>query len=338
MLEGSANPLPFLFSIYKTIGLDETAKMGYAFAGLKNYPTTRMYKNTMELNSKPQPIFLTPKQTAVDFLLIAVGCILCAIAINGILIPQNFATSGITGLALVIYRKTPWLNFGIIYFLINLPLFALAWMAVGRRFFFYSLVGMAALSLSVTFVSLPIHLEDKILNALLAGLISGAGVGITLRSSGSQGGIDILSVMLLKRFSIGIGNTILTVNCIVLLLVALAYSLETVLYTLIVVYVSTKVASLVITGFSQRKAVIIISPEWQHISREILKDIRRGVTIIKGEGGFSGSEEKILYTVVTIREVGSLKRLVQSIDPDAFVVISPTQEVMNYRIGNQPHW
>jgi len=292
----------------------------------------------MENGKKPQQIFFSPKQIAGDFLLIAVGCILCAIAINGILIPQHFATSGITGLALVIHRKAPSLNFSIIYFLINLPLFALAWMAVGRRFFFYSLVGMAALSVSVAFISIPIHLDDKILNALLAGLISGAGVGLTLRSSGSQGGIDILSVMLLKRFSIGIGSTILAVNCIVLLLVALAYSLEAVLYTLIVIYVSTKVATIVITGFSQRKAVIIISPEWQKIHGEILKDIRRGVTIIKGEGGYTGREEHILYTVVTIREVGSLKRLIQGIDPEAFVVISPTQEVMNSRIGNQPHW
>ena len=292
----------------------------------------------MELTQKPQAIFITPRQVISDFLLIAVGCILCAIAINGILIPQHFATSGITGLALVIHRKIPSLNFGVIYFLINVPLFALAWMAVGRRFFFYSLVGMATLSLSVTFINFPIHLDDKILNALWAGLVSGAGVGITLRSSGSQGGIDILSVMLLKRFSIGIGNTILAVNFIVLLLVAVVYSLETVLYTLIVIYVSTRVASLVITGFSQRKAVIIISPEWQKISQEILKDIRRGVTILKGEGGYTGNEEKILYTVITIREVGTLKRLVQHIDPHAFMVISQTLEVMNYRIGNQPHW
>ena len=292
----------------------------------------------METKGVPQPIFISARQLIHDIVLITIGCTLCAVAINGILIPQNFATSGITGLALVLHRKIPSLNFGVIYFLINLPLFALAWMAVGRRFFFYSLAGMAALSLSVTLIKVPIHLDDKILNALWAGLISGAGVGLTLRSSGSQGGIDILAVMLLKRFSIGIGNTILVVNCIVLVLVGLAYSIEAVLYTLIVIYVSTKVAAIVITGFSQRKAVLIISPEWRTISHEILKDIRRGVTIIKGEGGFTGREENILYTVITIREVGSLKRLVLNIDPHAFVVISPTQEVMNYRIGNQPHW
>ncbi len=292
----------------------------------------------MELRRKPQQIFISPKQIISDFLLIITGCILCAIAINGILIPQHFATGGITGIALIVHKILPQVNIGIIYFLCNIPLFALAWMAVGRRFFFYSLVGMAALSLSVAFIHFPIHLDDKILNAIWAGLVSGVGVGITLKSSGSQGGIDILSVMLLKRFSIGIGNTILAVNCIVMLLVSLAYTLEAALYTLIVIYVSTRIATLVITGFSQRKAVLIISPEWKKISQEILKDIRRGVTIIKGEGGYSGKDENILYTVVTIREVGSLKRLVQQIDSDAFVVISPTQEVMNYRIGNQPHW
>ena len=292
----------------------------------------------MARSTKPQPIFISSKQIISDFFLIISGCVLCAIAINGILIPQHFATSGITGIALVIHKKLPGVNIGVIYFLCNVPLFALAWMAVGRRFFFYSLVGMAALSLSVAFIQIQIHLEDKVLNALWAGLISGAGVGISRKGIILLSCTGLFAVMLLQRFSIGMGNTILAVNLIVLLLVAFAYSLETVLYTLIVIYVSTKVASIVITGFSQRKAVMIISPAWQKISQEILKDIRRGVTVIKGEGGYSGREENILYTVVTIREVGSLKRLVQRIDPDAFVVISSTQEVMNYRIGNQPHW
>lgn len=128
-----------------------------------------------------------------------------------------------------------------------------------------------------------------------------------------------------KRFSIGIGNTILAASFIVLLQLTMAYSLEAVLYTLIVIYVSTKVVTIVITGFNQCKAVIIISPRWKEISHEIFKDIRHGVPIIKGEGGFNGNEENTFNTVVSIREVGSLKRLVQHIiDPGALVVISPT--------------
>lgn len=225
-----------------------------------------------------------------------------------------------------------------IYLLLNLPLFALAWMVVGRRFFVYSILGTVALSVSLLFFHFDLHIEDRMLNALLAGVILGVGAGLCLKTSGSQGGTDMLSVVLLKRFSIKIGNTLMVLNGLVLLLISVYYSIEAVLYTMIVVVVSSKVINLVVVGLSQRKAVFIISRHWDDISREILKDIRRGVTIIKGEGGYSRKEEKILYTVVQLTEIGTLKRLVHGIDPDAFVVISDTQEVINYRIGNQPHW
>lgn len=284
------------------------------------------------------PLFTTPRRLSLDLLLIGGGAVLCAIAVNGILIPHKFVMGGITGLAVLLHTVVPWLNPGWIYLFFNIPLFFLAWMAVGRRFFFYSGIGTLALTFAMAFVHIHIPLTDRMLAALLAGLLAGAGVGMTFRSPGSQGGLDILSVMLLKRFSISIGSTMLFVNGCLLLLVGLFSSLEAVLYTLVVLYVTTKVMSVVVTGLSQRKAAFIISDKWREISREILKDIRRGATIIEGEGGYSGQREHIIYTVVTFREIGDLKRLVQRIDEDAFVVISDTLEVINYRIGNQPHW
>ncbi|MDH4318246.1 MAG: YitT family protein [Desulfobulbaceae bacterium] len=292
----------------------------------------------MDNKRKYQTLFVSPQQLLLDVVLIITGSVLCATAINGILIPQDFVTGGLTGISLIIHNFVPKLDVSTIYLLFNIPLFVLAWMAVGRRFFFYSILGTLCLTSSIAIVHVSIVLDDKILNALLAGLILGTGAGLVLKSSGSQGGMDILSVMLLKRFSIGIGNTILTVNAFVLVILSLSYSIEAVLYTLIVIFVSSKMINLVVTGLSQRKAVFIISTHWQTISREILKDIRRGVTIIKGEGGYTGSEEHILYTVITLTELGDLKRLINDIDPAAFVVISDTLEVVNYRIGNQPHW
>jgi len=89
---------------------------------------------------------------------------------------------------------------------------------------------------------------------------------------------------------------------------------------------------------SQRKAVYIISPHWERITHEIHEKIQRGVTILRGQGGYTGQEHQIVYTVITFRELSRLKRLVSDIDPDAFVVISDTLEVMGQRIGNQPHW
>jgi len=291
------------------------------------------------MTNSPKPLFESPGHVIRDLLLLCVGSSLCATATNGILIPQDFATGGITGIALIIHKMMPSLNIGLIYLLLNVPLFVLAWMVVGRRFFFFSVIGTMTLTLALTFVNfIEFKLEDPILNALLAGLLLGSGAGLCLRSSGSQGGTDILSVMLLKRFSISIGTTILTVNAIVLLVISVYYSVEAVLRAMIVVYVTSKVINIVVTGLSQRKSVFIISSKWQDISDEILKDIRRGVTIVKGTGGYKRTEEHILYAVIAFTEIGELKRIVRRHDPAAFVVISDTLEVMNYRIGNQPHW
>jgi uncharacterized membrane-anchored protein YitT (DUF2179 family) len=145
-------------------------------------------------------------------------------------------------------------------------------------------------------------------------------------------------VILLQRFSIRLGTTSLAFNALVLAAAALLFSLEDALYTLIYLYVSAQIVNLVVTGLSQRKAIFIISPRWQEISRGILDEIHRGVTILRGQGGFSQREQQILYTIVTFRELATLKQIVRRNDPDAFVVVTDTTEVMGHRIGNQPHW
>jgi len=98
------------------------------------------------------------------------------------------------------------------------------------------------------------------------------------------------------------------------------------------------VLNVVVTGLSQRKAVFIISSQWHGISHGIMKEIQRGVTILQGEGGFTGQAQHVLYTVVTFRELARLKQMIRKADPGAFVVVTETLEVMGQRIGNQPHW
>jgi uncharacterized membrane-anchored protein YitT (DUF2179 family) len=269
--------------------------------------------------------------------LIALGSSLCALAINGILIPKGYVSGGVTGVALLIYYLFPYAPVAVIYFLLNLPLFAVGWIYVGRRFFLYSLAGMVIFSAAVAWVQIPIHIENPILATLLAGIITGGGSGIILKSLGSAGGTDILSVILLKRFSIRLGTTILAFNCLILISASFL-SLESALYTLIYLYVTSHILDLVVTGLSQRKAVFIVSSRWEEISDRLISEIKRGVTVMKGQGGYSGREENILYTVVTFRELSSLKRMIQEVDPQAFVVVTDTLEVMGNRIGNQPHW
>ena len=270
--------------------------------------------------------------------LIALGSALCALGINGVLVPRQFLSGGFTGLALIIHYVYPALPLGVIYFVLNIPNFVFGWKFVGRRFFLYSVAGMFIFSAAIQTIHVTLPVYDQLLSALLAGIIIGVGSGVILKSLGSAGGTDILSVMLLKVFSIRLGSTILAFNGIILVASALIFSLEKALYTLIYLSIVSSVVNLVVTGLSQRKAVFIISPKWKQISQRIMEEVQRGVTIIKGQGGFSGQEQQILYTVITFRELARLKRVVKSEDPEAFMVVSETLEVMGQRVGNQPHW
>jgi uncharacterized membrane-anchored protein YitT (DUF2179 family) len=279
---------------------------------------------------------------AVDIIrnlgLIGLGNTLIAMAVNGIVIPHQFLSGGVTGTALLLHYIFSFLPVAPLYLILNIPLFAVGWAFVGRRFFIYSIIGMLTLTGTLEWVHVSIPLQDKILAAISAGILTGIGAGLTLRSRGSAGGLDILSVIFLKQFSVAIGKTVLTINVIVLTVTTLLFSLETALYSFIYIYITARMMDLVITGLSKRKAVLIISDQWAKISKEILHRMNRGVTFLHGQGGYSGKAEKILYAIVSMRELHRIKRIAQDIDPNSFVVVQDTLEVMGHGIGNQPHW
>ena len=285
--------------------------------------------------TKKRPLVLT---ILWNLLLITAGCFLCAAAIKGLLIHKEFLAGGVTGLSLLIHYVLPSLPVGIIYFILNIPLFIIGWMFVGRRFFWYSVAGVIIFS-AIMFLPFPlIPINDMILAALTAGIITGVGSGIILRSLGSAGGLDILSVVLFKKFSIRPGTFVLAFNALLMTGAAFRIPLEMVIYTLIFMYVTSYSVNMVVTGLSQRKAIMIISPQWQAISNEIMERMQRGVTVVRGEGGYTGQEVRILYSVVTFSELSRFKQLIKNIDPEAFVVVTETLEVMGKGIGNQPHW
>ncbi len=273
-----------------------------------------------------------------NLLLISAGSVICAVGIKGILVPKHFLAGGVTGLALLAHYVFASLPIGFLYFLLNIPLFVIGWMFVGKRFFWYSLAGMIIFS-AVIFWPFPVFpVEDMILNALTAGIITGLGSGMILRSLGSAGGLDILSIILFKRFSVRPGTTVMAFHAIMLLIALFRLPMERVLYTLIYFFINAYVVNLVVIGLSQRKAIMIISPQWKEISRQIMEKLQRGVTVVQGEGGYSGQQLHILYSVITLTELSRFKEMVRKIDPHAFVVVTETLEVMGKGIGNQPHW
>ena len=274
-----------------------------------------------------------------NLLLIAVGSLIAAVAINGVVIPGRLLSGGIGGASLVIHYLMPQIPVGLAVFALNVPLFVIGWAFVGRRFFLFSLAGMAMFSAALFLPIAPFPLEDPLLKALTAGIISGIGGGLILRSIGSGGGLDILSVILLKKLSVRIGTTFMTFNALLMAVALIWFDLETVLYTVIYIFVTSQLVNLVVTGLNQRKSVMVISLKSDVIANTIMKSMRRGVTVVNGEGGFSGKRLRILYTIITFREISRFKAMVRNIDPDAFVVISETAEVMGRSaVSNQPHW
>ena len=280
----------------------------------------------------------TARTVLWNLFLIISGSLICAQSINGILIPHGFLSGGFVGTTLIIHYLLPFLPVAGIFFVINIPVFFLGWKYIGRRFFFYSVDGVTIFSLVVLWKPLIIPVHDKMLAAIFAGILSGAGGGIILKSMGSAGGMDILSIILFKRFSIRLGTNILVLNSLILSFTAYFFSLEKALYTLIFLFVSPQVLNLVIYGLSQRKAVHIISPQWELIHKGILEKIQRGVTIINSQGGYTGQNIQMVFTVISHQELPRLKKLIDDVDPQAFVVVSDTLEVMGRGIGNQPQW
>jgi uncharacterized membrane-anchored protein YitT (DUF2179 family) len=133
--------------------------------------------------------------------------------------------------------------------------------------------------------------------------------------------MDILAVIILKKFSVRLGTTSLAFNAVLMLTAISHIPVEMILYTLIYIYVSAYFVNLVVTGLNQRKAVMIVSDQWQLISKEIIEKIGRGVTLVHGEGGYSGKQQKILYSVIPFQELARFKDLIRKVDPEALRLV-----------------
>lgn len=275
------------------------------------------------------------KRIAANICLLTVGNLVYAVGINSIIIPQHFLSGGVMGAALIAHYFIPALNTGFAYFFLNVPLFLLGLVSISRKFIIYSAYGMLSLSAMTVFVQPGVvAIANPILAAILGGIICGVGSGIALRSQGSSGGLDILAVYLNKKFGLRIGSTTTSVSVLVLVAGALFLNFEAALYTLVYVFTLGKVLDSILTGFNQRKLVIVISNCHREIAEQIMTRLTRGVTYLEGWGGYSGDEKKVILSIITLTELSKLKQMVFDIDPTAFVVVNDTLEVLGYRHGS----
>jgi uncharacterized membrane-anchored protein YitT (DUF2179 family) len=274
-----------------------------------------------------KPIF--HKDLWLPALSIILGTLMWSISINGILVHHKFMSGGVSGLALVIYYLFPKLSIGLMVFLMNIPIFIMGWTMISGKFFFFSLLGMASFSLFLTFTTnLNIIVENPLLAALFAGVISGVGSGLVFRSGGSGGGTGIIAMVLNRRLSVRVGIVSFLLNSIPLVLGAFLINLDAALYSIIYVYVSGSVMDRIMASFNERRSVFVISSHSSEISRQILTKLRRGATLLPGRGAYTQSSIEVIYSVVSLFELAKMKDLVTEIDPKAFLIINETEEVI----------
>jgi len=270
-------------------------------------------------------------QTFLWLLRIFVGTGLFSVGFNMFLGPNDLNAGGLSGLAQLIVEVLGFGSVGMFVALINLPLFALAGMKVGKQFFWGSLAGMLSLTITLELLAfLPVPQVDPLLAALYGGVMAGIGVGIVFMTGASTGGSDIIVRLLKKKMQhVNIGTITIGFDCVVAILTGIVFrDISRALYSGVTIFVTGKVVDAVVYSFDYSKAVMIMSKEYEAVAKIIMKDLNRGATYLRGEGTYSGNEMKVVFTVVKKQQLAELKRLVHEVDPDAFVVVQEAHQVL----------
>ena len=261
-------------------------------------------------------------------MLLVVGGIIMAFGLKAFAVPHQLISGGIFGAGMLVYYQTGLLSVAAWYAILCLPVAIIGWLGLSRRFVFYSLFGMAVTTIATQFITYAAPVDNPLLAAIAAGTLSGIGCGIMLRSFGSDGGLSLVSMVLHQKYNIKLGGFSLAFN-VVLFSFALVYSdLDTVLYSVILVYVLSGIIDYSMEFTNQRKVAFIISDNAEAISLEIMDKLHRGVTYLYTKGAYTNQERYVVLTVVHNYQLKRLEELVYRIDPKAFLIIENTFNVL----------
>lgn len=267
-----------------------------------------------------------------NILLIILGTGIFSFGINYLIIPYELFEGGVTGITLITYYLFD-IPVSYMNIILNIPLFIIGWRTLGKRSLVYSLLGTVSVSawLSIfSHIHFTINLQnDLVLVVIISGVILGLGLGITFNAGGTTGGTDIIARIVNKYFGLSMGKVMLAVDFLVILMTLIVFqNLRTTTYTLLFVFIATRVIDFVVEGGYGGKGFTIISSKYNEIAELIDKELNRGVTFIHTQGYYTKHENKIIYCVVARNEIQQMKRLINKVDPHAFVTVVDTHDVM----------
>jgi uncharacterized membrane-anchored protein YitT (DUF2179 family) len=249
--------------------------------------------------------------------------------------PNNLNAGGISGLSAVIVQlinpngSIPFVSVGILTIAINLPLFAIGGLKIGKRFFFGSLLGLSLSSMIMDYLPIALTLEP-LLAALYGGVVTGFGLGLVFMAGTSTGGSDIVvRLVKLKARNTNIGVIAMCFDVFVVALTGLVFgNVENALYTGITAFLCSKVIDMVVYGFDNTKVAMIISGQYEQICQVVSDKLGRGATYLYSQGTYSKKDSKVVLVAVYPKQIAELKELVVGIDPNAFIILQEAHQVL----------
>jgi len=283
------------------------------------------------------------KKWFIDYTLIIIGSFILAAGFVFFITPHRIVPGGVYGIAIVVHYLTPgvfsfWpdgIPIGLFGLLLNIPLTIAGIKILGPKFGIKTVIGFVLTSVFIDGITLmrvvgdaPL-VGDILLSCVFGGVLIGFGLGLVFKSRATSGGSDIIAMIIAKYTKIQLGKLMIYVDSTIVLLALFAFGDWAIpLYSWIVIYITGRAIDITLEGADYNKALIIISKKHLEIKEKLLVDLERGGTYLKGEGMFTGEEKQIIYTVVSRREVAILQEYISQIDPDAFITVMDTKEIL----------
>lgn len=266
-----------------------------------------------------------------DTLITAFGCALFGLGFSLFLEPNGLNAGGLSGLAMVLVHLTNFGTVGIITALMNIPLFILAGMKVGKKFFIGSFVGMAFSSLFIDlFAKIPAPELEPLICCLYGGAVCGVGLGFIFAAGVSTGGSDIIVRLLKLRWrNVPIGVINICFDTGVAILTGLVFwDISVALYSGVAIFITGQVIDIVVYRFDYSKVALIITKQYDAVAEAISDKLERGATFLHGEGTYSHQDTKVVLTAIKKQQLAELKALVVDLDPDAFIIVQEAHQVL----------
>lgn len=287
-----------------------------------------------------------------SYSLIVLGSFILAVGFVFFISPHRIVPGGVYGIAIVVhYLSQGWFSFwpdgipiGLFGLVMNIPLTFAGIKILGPRFGVKTVVGFVLSSVFMDVITYfrevgdaPL-VTDVLLSCVFGGVLIGFGLGLIFKSRATSGGSDIIAMIIAKYSGLQLGQLMIYVDSVIVLLgLAAFHDWQIPLYSWVVIYITGKAIDMTLEGGNYHKALLIISEKHQEIRDKILFDLERGGTYLKGEGLYTGKEKQIIYTIVSRREVAILEEYISKIDPDAFITIMETNEILGEGFQSLKH-